>query len=67
MQIDKAKSLKVNDIVQFPADRGEQAGQGRITHLSTEENKNFKGDPYIWVTVRCAPNRSAVWPSNRLA
>jgi hypothetical protein len=67
MEINEAKSLKVGEVIAYPEDRGERSGAGRITHISSEENKNFTGVSYIWITVQHNPNRRAVWPSNRLS
>jgi hypothetical protein len=53
MNIDRARQLKVGDIVHFPADRGDHAGYGRVSYVNVdaEINKSFYGDYYIWVTV----------------
>lgn len=67
MKIERARQLKVGDLVHFPADRGDPAGSGRITHISPTEQTHMGGKPFLWVTVRYqGEKRSAVWPSNRL-
>jgi len=65
MHIKKALELKINQIVNYPADRGESAGTGKIRSMSKTINKNIHGVEYIWVTVQMF-GKSAVWPSNRL-
>lgn len=70
MNINKALSLKEGDIVHFPADRGDPAGYGRVTHVQPgpATQKNIYGVEYVWgtVTLPYSAKRSTVWPSNRL-
>lgn len=67
MNIEKARQLKVGQLVHFPADRGDPAGSGYVRHVTETEQTNIYGTPYIWVTVRDAVGKSCgVWPSNRL-
>lgn len=65
MHIEKAKLLKIGDVVRCPADRGEPKFVGSVTHVGNEVYKDLPGVEYIWVTVRGAKHES-VWPSNRL-
>jgi hypothetical protein len=65
MNIDKAKQLKVGNIVQCPPDRGDEAYSGFVTHTGETVYLNIHDEPFIWVTVR-HHSQSAVWPSNRL-
>lgn len=65
MNIQDAKTLSIGQSVSCPADRGDEAYRGIVTHVSEDVNKSFNGQNYVWVTVR-ANGRSAVWPSNRL-
>ena len=68
MNINKARTLKVGQLVYFPADRGSQGGFGYVRHVGETEQKNIYGTPYLWVTVRASGSKSAgVWPSNRLS
>lgn len=67
MKIERARQLKVGDLVYFPADRGDPAGDGHVTHIGIKKSTNMSGEPFLWVTVRyTGGKRSAVWPSNRL-
>ena len=68
MPTTKTKTPTINDRVSCPADRGDKAFGGRVTHVSTDVNTNIHGVPYVWVTVVSADSnrRSSVWPSHRL-
>ena len=63
MNIEKAKLIKVGDIVSFPPDRGDKGGQSKVVHVSTVVNKNIHGAEYLWISL--TPG-CGVWPSNRL-
>lgn len=65
MNIEKAKQLKIGQIVYCPADRGDAAYAGRVEFIDAGENKTSTGEKYIWVHVR-GPHHATVWPSNRL-
>jgi hypothetical protein len=64
MHIDKALRLKVGDIVHCPADRGDPAFTGRVTHVSPVIHEASLTE-FIWVEVQ-GPHHKSVWPSNRL-
>lgn len=67
MKIERARQLKVGDLVHFPADRGDPAGSGYVTNIGTKESTNMSGTPFLWVTVKTSGGVSCgVWPSNRL-
>lgn len=69
MHIEKAKQLKVGQVVNCPADRGDAAFTARVTHVSQNVCKNLSGTEYLWVTVKGIGSLRAnggVWPSNRL-
>lgn len=67
MKIERARQLKIGQLVNFPADRGDPAGDGYVTHISPIEQTHMGGKPFLWVTVRyTGGKRSGVWPSNRL-
>lgn len=53
--------------VRVPADRGDPPYVGQVRSVSDDWQRNHKGEPYQWVTVRNPETqREAVWPSNRL-
>ena len=63
MEIEKALSLKIGDVVNFPSDRGNPAGFAKIKHIGTKTiHKNFKGVEFIWVVLQ----NGGTWPTNRL-
>lgn len=67
MKIEQARQLKVGQIVHCPADRGDSAYTGKVTHIGSTTEKNINGAEYIWVTVEHQSGLSRhVWPSNRL-
>lgn len=67
MKIERARQLKIGQLVYFPADRGEPSGEGYVTHIGHQDQTHMGGKPFLWVTVRYqGEKRSAVWPSNRL-
>lgn len=62
------RGFKVGDLARCPADRGDPAYTGRVTHVCTTQNTNIYGTPYYWVTVRTpSGKRSTVWPSHRIS
>ena len=68
MNIEKARALKVGSLVHFPADRGDKAGYGYVSHISLIEQTHMGGKPFLWVTIKLPGCRtSAVWPSNRVS
>jgi hypothetical protein len=67
LKIEKARKLKVGDYVSCPADRGDQAYRGQVTHVDGSEYENGNGDPYKWITVKNPWGWESVWPSNRLS
>lgn len=67
MKIAQARLLKVGDIVNCPADRGDAAYTGKVEHINaTEQTHPCVDGPFLWVTVRNR-NRNTVWPSNRIS
>lgn len=58
--------MKVRQIVNVPADRGDKPYVGTITHVGDIVSKNVYGSPYVWVGVRKPNGVSSSWPSNRL-
>lgn len=65
MRIDQ---IKLNATVHCPADRGEAAYTGTVTHIGQDRQKAFNGVEYVWVSVRRnAGGTTHVWPSNRLS
>ena len=52
--------------VQVPEDRGEKPYSGKIVGFGVDVQKNLKGTPYVWVTVKHPSGSEHVWPSNRL-
>ncbi len=64
MNIEKAKRLKVGDVVGYPSDRGNPGGFSKVKYVP--ENpvvyKNIHDVEYIWVSLECG----GLWPSNRL-
>lgn len=67
MNIAKARQLSVGSVVQYPADRGDPAGVGRVSSITPDApaQKSVQGQEYIWVEVN-DKGKKAVWPSNRL-
>lgn len=65
MKIEEARKLQVGDTVRYPADRGDPAGSGKVTHVGGAEQTNQGGEIYQWISVK-GPNHESVWPSNRL-
>lgn len=68
MNIDKAMQLKVGDVVHCPADRGDPAYKGKVTHNCNSSKtvaKTLDGSEYVWVEVQ-GPYHKTMWPSNRL-
>jgi hypothetical protein len=67
MHIEKAKQLRRGETVRCPADRGDPAFTGTVTHVGVlgAESHNIHGEVYIWVEVK-GPHHKSVWPSNRL-
>lgn len=66
MKIEEARKLQVGDTVQYPADRGDPAGSGEVTHIGRTEQTNQSGEIYQWISVK-GRHHESVWPSNRLA
>lgn len=67
MDIDKAKALKIGDVVHCPEDRGDPAYTGRVRALPhSSVFHTTDGTPYIWVYVDDGSGRCSTWPSNRL-
>jgi len=61
------KFPQIRQIVRCPANRGDSAYTGRITHVGADVQTNISGIRFVWVTVRRSDaDRSAVWPSHRL-
>lgn len=59
--------MKIGDVVQCPADRGDKPYSARVTFISETVNYNSHGAAYRWVTVHKLTGKSgAVWPSHRL-
>lgn len=58
---------KIGDMVNCPADRGDAAYRGKVTHVSGAMQKSHQGVLYAWVSVE-HPSRTSrhVRPSNRL-
>lgn len=67
VDIEKAKKIRIGQIVNYPADRGEAAGSGRVTFTQPLVYSNASGVEYVWVNVRKPDGSSAVWQSNRLS
>lgn len=67
MRIEKALELKVGNMVSCPADRGDPAFRGPVTHISPVPCKNHVGEDCIWVEVQRPGRHKSVWPSNRLS
>lgn len=68
MEIGKARLLKVGQLVNYPADRGDKAGQGRVVAVSEGAAQNIYGKHYLWVSLRDSLGKSlGVRPSNRLS
>lgn len=68
MKIEHARKLKIRQIVYFPADRGDKAGYGRVTHIGAEPRTHMNGPEFLWVTVELPDKLTRhVWPSNRLS
>jgi hypothetical protein len=69
MKLAQARALKVGDKVNYPADRGDQAGTGIVkSEPTTTVNKNIRGVAYVWVVVyQPALGRASLWPSNKLS
>ena len=65
MNIIQAQALKVGDRVKYPADRGEKAGEGVVTHVGESVYESHQDKEFIWVTVS-AVGKKSTWPSNRL-
>lgn len=67
MNIERAKKLRRGDTVFCPADRGDKAYTGQVTHVGAlgSVSHNHDGQAYIWVEVQ-GPHHKSVWPSNRL-
>jgi hypothetical protein len=68
MDITKARQLKPGDPVSYPSeDPTKPTWQGRVTLVLQQEQKNFRGVPFLWVHVRnTSLGFNSVWPSNRL-
>lgn len=66
MNIERARKLKVGDRVYYPADRGDPAGDGRVTAVFPAECTHMNQAPFIWVEVQMPGIRKTVWPTNRL-
>ncbi len=64
MTVGQAKKLKIGDYVNFPSDRGNKAGKGKVVSVSEGINKNIDNVEYVWVGLE---NPCGVWPSNRLS
>ena len=64
MNIEKAKRLKVGDVVAYPSDNGSPGGYSTVKYAPKNPNvyKNIYGVEYIWVSLSCG----GLWPSNRL-
>ena len=64
MKIEKAKKLKIGDIVGYPPDGGKPGGFSKIKYAPENPtvHKNIHGVEYIWVSLECG----GMWPSNRL-
>lgn len=59
--------MKVGQVVQIPADRGDPAYLGVIEGIGEQVCTNHLGSAYVWLTVRASgTKRRSVWPSNRL-
>lgn len=67
MHIDKAKQLKVGDIVRCPPDMGEPGYTAVVRwHPVQHVFYSHTGVAYIWVHVTGPNGNPHVWPSNRL-
>lgn len=63
----KLKRFKAGDIVHCPADRGDKAYMGKVTHVSGTIHTHATSGEYTWVEVMdLMSGRKSVWPSNRL-
>lgn len=69
MNIERALKLKPGDKVSCPADRGDPAFTGTVTHANANSKEICKmadtGVEYVWVEVQ-GPYHKSLWPSNRL-
>jgi hypothetical protein len=62
------RSPRVGDRVRMPADRGDKAAWGKLTHVSTERCTHPSAPgAFVWCTVKHdGEERAGVWPSHRL-
>ena len=58
--------MKVGQIVQVPADRGDAPYTGTIVYVGDILSTNVHGTPYVWIGVRKPGGIASTWPSNRL-
>ena len=56
------QKLRIGEVVQYPADRGNPAGTASVAHIGETMCLNIHGTPYVWVTLAGA----GVWPSHRI-
>jgi len=68
MTIQLHRMPKVGDYVKCPADRGDPAFYGTITHVTEKVETNIHGVKYVWCVVKAASHgcNGGVWPSHRL-
>ena len=62
----KHSQVKMNAVVACPADRGDPAYKGTVTHIGSEVSRTVNDVEYVWVEVRHPGGTKHVWPSNRL-
>lgn len=59
--------MKIGQVVQVPADRGDLPYTGIIEDVGEQVYTNHLGRAYVWLMVRRSGTKErAVWPSNRL-
>lgn len=67
MHIDKAKQLKVGDVVRCPPDRGDPGYTATVRSAPAQQTLyNDTGVAYTWVYVTDPNGTSHIWPSNIL-
>ena len=58
--------MKVGQIVNVPADRGDKPYVGTIAFVGNIVSRNMYEEPYVWIGVRKPEGTTSNWPSNRL-
>lgn len=59
-------TLKENQIVRCPPDRGNPPFTGRITKIETHVYQNTMGIRFVWVHVINPHGNTSLWASHRL-